>query len=44
MKVQTYILSFFLDQNIFGDDGLKNKFIYKPILDMLELKKDKDTD
>ena len=27
-----------------GDDGLQNMFIYQPIFDMLEIKKDKGTD
>ena len=44
VKLQTHSLSFFLGKNFFGDDGLKNKLTYQPILDTLELKKDKGTD
>ena len=37
MKQQTHDLSYFLGKTFFGDDGLQ------PILDTLELKKDKVT-
>ena len=38
--MQTHNSSYFLDKNIFGDDGFRNMFAYQPILDMFELKRD----
>ena len=39
VKLQTHNLSYFLGKILFGDNGSLNKFVYQPILDILELKK-----
>ena len=41
VKPQMHDLSSFLDENVFGDDGFQNMFIYKPTFHTVQLKKDK---
>ena len=43
-RLQTFDLSYFHGKNFFGDNAWQNIFVYQPTLDMLELRKDKDTD
>ena len=31
-------LSYFLDKNVFDDDGFQNMFVYQPTFNMLDLK------
>ena len=44
VKLETRDSNFFLAKYFFGDDGFQNMFVYEPILDTLDLKKDKGTD
>ena len=38
VQLQTHDLSYFLENNFFGDDFFQNMFIYQPTIDTLQLK------
>ena len=44
LKLQAFDSSYFRVKKSVGNDGLQNMFVYQPIFNMLELKKDNSTD
>ena len=44
VKLKTYDSSYFLGKTSFSDDSSRNMFVFQPVRDSLELKKDKGTD
>ena len=43
-KLQTLNLNYFLGRYFFDDDGFQNMFVYQPIFNTFDLKKDKGTE
>ena len=43
-KLQTLDLNYFLGRYFFDDDGFQNMFVYQPIFNTFDLKKDKGTE
>ena len=43
-RLQTHNLGYFLRKNCFDDEGFQSIFVYQPAFNVLELKKDQDTD